>query len=66
MIKWTMLSTTEFEATTLKYDFSLRREGETRWVLDIFDTKISNSDDAFISSEEFKTKEEAQAYAEDL
>lgn len=62
MLEWKEIDSSEYEASNSKYDFHLSKDGK-KWVLDIFETNVSDSDEAHETSEEFASKKEAQEYA---
>lgn len=66
MLEWRQIGEKEFQAQNSEFDFHLRQESRTRWVLDIFDVNISDPDKAWQDSQTFLSEEQAKIYASDL
>ena len=62
-IKWKILGKNQVEGSRGKYDFHIRKE-KIAFILDIFNSRIKDADDAFISSEDYPSMEEAKIAAE--
>jgi len=65
-LRWKKIDkkTWENQEKKRKYDFVITQEGKNRFILDIFDAKIKDSDKAHKDSIDYKTLEEAKCEAQ--
>lgn len=65
-LTWTKVGPGEYNAENETHDFSIQKQDASSWVVDIFDSKIEDPDEAHLSSDEYSSLAESKAAVEEF